>query len=195
MGSNNHQTNTEPGAVATSACVVRWSSITTEYPSGYPSGASGEWHDSTVTIPNDPNDREAKLARIRRLHEDVQRRLEEIRDLEGQQGESPVVPPEPDGTGTPPSEHASKSNATPRSKAAMWSAIAAIASLLTAVLALIFGILKEGGDSGGQQSSEVTGTITSTVTGTVTVSVVGTLPVTVTVFATDPPLPLPKSGP
>lgn len=72
------------------------------------------------------------------------------------------------------------------SGAAFWSAVAAIASLLTALLALIFGVVKHGDEgSGGHSSSDVTGTITSTVIGTVTVSVVGTPSVTVTI--TVPP--------
>ena len=70
----------------------------------------------------------------------------------------------------------------------MWSAIAAIATLLTALLVVIFGMLKHGGGYGGDQSV-VTGTVTSIVTGTVTVSVVGTLPpATVTITVATVPL-------
>lgn len=58
----------------------------------------------------------------------------------------------------------------------MWSAVAAIASLITALLAFILGILKLGDGEGrsGHQTSVVTGTVTSVVTGTVTVTVIGT---------------------
>ena len=150
----------------------------------------------TVTDESDPGEIprgmpfNQALAQLRAYHASLQKKYEEARlHLEQQQAEGkpvpapdgPMPPPPPIVVVPPPDE-----NRKFWTKGAFWSAIAATASLLTALLALILGFVKPGGEGGdGRSPSVVTGTITSTVMGTVTVSVVGTPSMTVTV--TVPP--------